>query len=46
MKNTNLNATYESPKVDFLLVESEGVLCESTTKSKHHGYTQGSSIDF
>jgi hypothetical protein len=44
MKNTNSNATYESPVIDFLLVESEGVLCESNAKGKHNGYNPGTDI--
>lgn len=45
MKNTNNVAAYQSPKVDFLLVESEGVLCESTGGS-HVSFTEEDTIIF
>lgn len=46
MKNTNNVAAYQSPKVDFLLVESEGILCESDVWGVHEGFEEEDEIPF
>lgn len=51
MKKTITAVAYESPKIDFLLVESEGILCASDLFSvpagaEHYGFNYGGGIDF
>jgi hypothetical protein len=50
MKKTFDQVTYVSPAIEFLSVDSEGVLCSSTFDGKaganHFGYTRGDGIDF
>lgn len=51
MQKTLESVTYVSPKVDFLLVESEGIICASDHFSvpagaEHYGFNYGSGIDF
>ena len=50
MKKTFDSVTYVSPAIDFLLVESEGILCASELTlpagANHYGFNFGEGIDF
>lgn len=46
MKATVNHAAYESPMAEVLTFNPEGVLCESTVKSTHNGFTNGGELDF
>lgn len=46
MKKTTFAATYESPKTDFIHVESEGILCESDVWGVHEGFEEEDEIPF
>lgn len=46
MKNIKDVAAYESPKTDYLFVESEGVLCESDVWGVHEGFEEEEDIPF
>lgn len=50
MKKTLDSVAYVSPAVEFLLVDSEGVLCGSTYSgpagANHFGFNDGGDINF
>lgn len=46
MKNFNYAAIYESPAIDFLSAESEGILCTSTASGNHVSFTEEMEIIF
>ena len=46
MKNIFKTVTYTSPVVEFLDVESEGVLCESTASGSHISFDEEEGITF
>ena len=46
MKNNNKMVIYTSPVVEFLDVESEGVLCESTASGSHISFDEEEGITF
>ena len=46
MKNIKDVVAYESPRIDFLFVETEGVLCESDVWGVHEGFEEEDEIPF
>lgn len=41
-----IKMAYESPVAQEVLIQVEGLLCESLVNGNHDGYTKGGEIDF
>ena len=46
MKTTFESIAYEAPSIAVVMIDAEGVLCESNVGASHEGYVDGGIIEF
>ena len=46
MKTLNFPATYESPIVEVVILETEGALCDIASQITHDPFSEGDDIPF